>query len=148
VSGVFWTEARIELARAAYVDRRLGAARTAAVVGDGCTPRRVTKLVHRLGWAGLVPAEIRAAQRRSQIAQAGALGVAARQAKAAARPAPPRPRPRLLGVSADDAALIAEAVAAGRVRVLPPGRAAGLSLAETQFWAARAPGQRFNGGYL
>jgi hypothetical protein len=127
----FFSAETIESVRKLYVEELLTGEEVAAALGGSFTAQAVRKLAaRRKGWL-----HARSAVRKARM-----------QAAAAARPPPcPRPtgrRPPASAsaddktVSADLRALIDEAIAAGKVTVLPPHHAAGLTLPEQAFWAA------------
>ncbi len=136
VAGSFWTDARVALAQQM---RGQGASRRdiATALGEGCTPRMVEGLVARRCWPRIAQPAKRDALPKVKAARATpAKAVSPAKARL---PAPCLPALSLVRTVVDDRSLIAAAVAAGRVQVLPPGTACGLSAIERQLWAATAP---------
>ncbi len=129
-----WTSDRVSRLRQLYLSEVRSAGDIAAVLG--CEVRVVIRKIHRLGLTkdrpqGARLAEVRAAaaMARARLAVVRVEAAKAAEAEAAARPV------------VSDAQLIAEAVAAGRVTIVPPGLAAGVSAWEhaTGYVAMAAP---------
>lgn len=119
-----WTPERLEVLEKLY---RVAGQRSDTVGSVlGCSAKSVVRKAGELSWG----AERRAARRAARVKPFYGKERAAR-AGAISRP---------------DAELIAEAVAAGRVRVVEPGIAAGLSAWERATgYAVPPPGVEFNG---
>lgn len=146
--GFIWTDARVALLEQLYLEEGLSPEAIAPLIGGGCTPRKVSR---RCSNSGLV-ARRDPAMAAAQAAAVRARANAAKAAKAAGAPRPAAgPPPPVRGFSrrpADMAppmtpeaerAAVAAALAAGKLTILPSGRAAGLSACERQFWAAPPP---------
>lgn len=153
-----WSEHRLSVARRMYVDELKLAPEIARALN--CRPVDVSRKAHMMGWPSLRPPEFREAQRRATALANQAKGTAANIARAAAakalrpprqkkvampRPSAPRPSvprpyipPPTRAVSASDADLIAAAIAAGKITVLPPAIAPGLSRLEME-WGTPPP---------
>lgn len=118
-----WTDERLTVLETLYRQQRRKAEAVAAVLG--CSRKAVVNKAGDLGWG----AERRAARRAARV-----------------KPFYGKERRALAVVGRSDAELIADALAAGRVRVLPAGFAAGLSSWERAVgYAAPPPGVEWNG---
>lgn len=118
-----WTPARLEVLETLY---RVAGQRSATVAGVlGCSVKSVVRKAGELGWG----AERRVARRAARVKP---FYGKERTARAAA-------------VSRSDAELIAEAIAAGRVRTVAAGTAAGITAWERAMGrTAPPPGAEFN----
>lgn len=140
MSGPFvWTPDRVSRLRQLYLFEVQSAGDVAKVLG--CAPRVVIRKIQRLGLAkdrpqGARLSELRAAQAKATARAAERRGAARAVAEAEAEAA------KRAVVS--DAELIARAVAAGRVTVVPPGLAAGIGAWEqaTGYVVPVAPAER------
>lgn len=146
-----WTEARQALLRRLYVVDRKSAADIAKVMG--CRPHDVSRKASLLGLASLRPAEVRVIERESARQKGVVASALARARGRAVKPAPilrersvralPGPmfaRARVTTVAVRSgpsaAELIAGALAAGKLTVLPPGHACGTTRWESMLHTA------------
>ncbi|MBI1408151.1 MAG: hypothetical protein GC145_18720 [Caulobacter sp.] len=149
--GFTWTAARLARLEHLYVTLGWPARQIADDIGGGCNDILVRKQAHKRNLADKrapgVGDDLRAAARLAGSRRGAAVtSERFRQARVQAgrRAEPPRPaaRPALADqsrlIEPDLRARIDAAIAAGRVTVLPPGTAAGLSSAERAFHAAPA----------
>jgi len=141
-----WTDARQVMLRLLYLVEAKSAADIAKVMG--CRPHDVSRKAHLMGLTTLRDPEVRAAEReagRQKGVVASALARAGKRppmvvSRPAVRPAVVRSAPkagRVAGAAVavrsgpSDAELIARALAAGKLTVLPPGHACGTTRWET-----------------
>lgn len=143
-----WNEPRLGQLRQLYL-RGWTAGMIAKDLGGGCTDVMVRKRLSKIGLSGSRDTSLAAVYRSEASRKGGAVTSAKFAALREARrregyaPAPiraPRREPSK-HVEPDMRALIDAAIAAGKVTVLPSGRAAGLSALELQFGPAQ-PGKQ------
>lgn len=127
-----WTRERKALLRQRYVEDLKTAAEIAKELGDGVTPRAVSGKIVRMGLAAQRPGHASPHARTSATAPSPKSTT-----KSASKASPVFALGEGRGLPADVRAAIDAAIAAGKVTVLPSGRAAGLSVLEAQFGAAR-----------
>lgn len=143
-----WNEDRLSQLRQMYL-RGWTAGMIAKALGCGCTDIIVRKRLSKMGLSGSRDTSLGAVYRSEAARKGGAVTSAKYAALREARrregyaPAPIRaPRFEMSKhVEPDMRALIDAAIAAGKVTVLPSGRAAGLSALEQQFGPAQ-PGKQ------
>jgi hypothetical protein len=118
-----WNDERLADMRRLYVAELRSASEVAAILG--CKPRDVTRKAHDSGFTKLRDGLARQRDRLRAQQLASQRAAEARARERDATPPPPT-----------DAELIAAAVAAGKVRHLPPGQACGLTGLERDLWAS------------
>jgi hypothetical protein len=135
----------IERARKLYVDQLQAPEAVAKALGARFTARQVRRMASSRGWPAERPAWVAAAHKRAVLEAARDKAAAGRAASTNMKPPPGRTVVlSTAGQRADRDAQLREqieaAIAAGKLQVLPPAHAAGLSAMETQFWGAGAGG--------